>query len=399
MNADGKTAALARLKSAEWLQSEGLQAVFRLLDGAGGKTRAVGGAVRDTLLGLTTDRDEVDLSTEFTPDEVLQRAQDAGFACIPTGAEFGTVTVLAGGRSFEVTTLREDVETDGRHAVVRFGHDWRRDAERRDFTMNALYSDPEGDLFDPLDGLEDCLAQRVRFIGDPAERIAEDRLRVFRFFRFSASHGGEHFDADGLAAVTHVVGLDQLSAERVGAEMTRLLTLRSCSRTLEVMASCGVLAFPRALIEELKRYEAKTEEPSLEGRLAVIGGGLGFERLQEMWRLSRAQVRAAQEIWTASGDLAEGLPAQAKYRHPEHVFAALPVAAARKAWDRAATEAIRQRLTALKADPMPISAKDLIARGMSPGPELGATFQKLEQAWIDSAFSLSRDDLLRRIES
>lgn len=399
MSALNSADALERLKSAQWLQSDGLQAVFRLLDGAGGRTRAVGGAVRDTLLGLATGRDEVDLSTEFTPLEVQKRAQEAGFSCIPTGIDFGTVTVLSGGQSFEVTTLREDVETDGRHAVVRFGHDWRRDAERRDFTMNALYVGPDGELFDPLGGLEDCLARRVCFIGDPAQRIAEDRLRVFRFFRFSASHGGERFDAEGLAAVGHVEGLERLSAERVGAEMTRLLALRACARTVRAMAGCDVLEFPEALLAGLQHYEAAAEAPRLEARLALIGGETGFETLQDMWRLSRSQMRAAQEIWAASGDLAEGHAAQAKYRHPDHVIEALPVAAARRAWNSAETEAARQKLLSLRAGPMPVAAKDLIARGMTPGPELGAMLQKLEQAWIDSAFSLSREDLLGRIES
>src|SRR5690606_16390850 len=194
------TGAAARLQRAEWLQSEETQRLLALLDGAEGRTRAVGGIVRDTILGRPLHRSDIDLATELPPEEVVARAEQAGVASYPTGIEHGTVTLRLGALAAEVTTLREDVETDGRRAVVRFGTDWTRDAERRDFTLNALYAGMDGTLFDPLSGLEDCIVGRVRFIGEPERRIAEDRLRVYRFFRFSASHGSEQFDAAGLAA-------------------------------------------------------------------------------------------------------------------------------------------------------------------------------------------------------
>ncbi|HEX4016097.1 MAG TPA: hypothetical protein VHX15_05110, partial [Frankiaceae bacterium] len=215
-----------RLTNAEWRMRPETRRIFSLLDGAAGRTRAVGGIVRDTLLDRQRDDAEIDFATELLPDEVMQRAGEAGIGVYPTGIEHGTVTLRLGEFAAEVTTLRQDVATDGRHAKVRFGTDWVRDAERRDFTLNALYVGSDGALFDPLHGLDDCLAGRVRFIGDADRRIAEDRLRVYRFFRFSASLGGERFDDEGLTAVGRAANdLGDLSAERVGGEMRRMLEL------------------------------------------------------------------------------------------------------------------------------------------------------------------------------
>ncbi|MEQ1771499.1 MAG: CCA tRNA nucleotidyltransferase, partial [Devosia sp.] len=235
--------ALQRLKDADWLRDAETRGLFALLDGAQGRTRAVGGAVRDTLTDRQRERADLDFATELLPEEVMARAKAAGIAAYPTGIEHGTVTLRGEHLVAEVTTLREDVDTDGRHAVVKFGTDWTRDAQRRDFTLNALYVGADGELFDPLGGAEDCLAGRVRFIGNAAERIREDRLRVYRFFRFSASHGNEHFDEVGLTAVTRAAGdLDELSAERVGFEMRRMLSLPRVSKTLRAMVVAGVLS-------------------------------------------------------------------------------------------------------------------------------------------------------------
>jgi len=192
--------------------------------------------VRDALVDRMRDTPEIDFATELRPEEVSRRAAAAGVPVYPTGIEHGTVTLKVGDLIAEVTTLREDVETDGRHAKVKFGKDWTRDAERRDFTLNALYARADGTLFDPLGGADDCIAGYVRFIGDADQRIAEDRLRVYRFFRFTASHGHEKFDRSGLEAVTRAAGsLDGLSAERVGSEMRRMLDLPRVGTTLGAM--------------------------------------------------------------------------------------------------------------------------------------------------------------------
>ena len=250
-------AALQRLKDAPWLRDPATQKVFSLLDGEKGKTRAVGGAIRDTLVDFDREATEVDFATELLPAEVMRRAGEAGVAVYPTGIEHGTVTLKVDDRIAEVTTLREDIETDGRHAVVRFGWGWTRDAERRDFTMNALYCDMEGELFDPINGVEDCVNGVVRFIGDANRRIAEDKLRVYRFFRFTASHGHEQFDEDGLVAIHKAsADLGNISSERIGGEMRRIIALPRIARTLEAMVETGVLDLAPDLLERMGTYDA-----------------------------------------------------------------------------------------------------------------------------------------------
>ena len=196
--AGGDKTGLASLKDADWLTRKATQVVFDALSGEGVETRAVGGAVRNAFLKLPVA--EVDLATTATPQEVIALAEKAGLKAVPTGIEHGTVTVIADGAPFEVTTLRRDVETFGRHAEVAFTRDWEADAKRRDFTLNALYADREGRVFDPLRGYDDLAAGRVRFIGDPAERIREDYLRILRFFRFNAYYGKGPLDEAGLKA-------------------------------------------------------------------------------------------------------------------------------------------------------------------------------------------------------
>jgi poly(A) polymerase len=267
-------AALQRLKDAPWLRDPATQKVFSLLDGEKGKTRAVGGAIRDTLVDHEHEATEIDFATELLPAEVMRRAGEAGVAVYPTGIEHGTVTLRVDNRVAEVTTLREDIETDGRHAVVRFGWGWTRDAERRDFTMNALYCDMEGELFDPINGVEDCINGVVRFIGDANRRIAEDKLRVYRFFRFTASHGREQFDEDGLVAVHKAAAdLGNISSERIGSEMRRMIALPRIARTLETMVETGVLDLPPDLLERLGTYERRAHKPNAMGRLAILVHG------------------------------------------------------------------------------------------------------------------------------
>lgn len=226
-----------------WLRDPATQAVFDCLEGGGHRALLVGGCVRDAVLGRPVG--DIDIATDALPDRVIALARAAGLRAVPTGAEHGTVTVVSGHRPFEVTTFRRDMETDGRHARVLFGTDLREDAARRDFTMNALYADRRGHVIDPLGGLDDLQAGRVRFIGDPAERLREDRLRLLRFFRFLAHFSPEEAapDADGLAACAAAVnGLDRLSRERVGAEMRKLLCAPSPVTALRAMQGIGALA-------------------------------------------------------------------------------------------------------------------------------------------------------------
>ena len=388
-------AALDRLRTAPWLKSAPLKRVFAALGAAQGTTRVVGGAVRDTLIGINTAGIEIDLATTLKPDEVMARARTAGITSIPTGVDFGTVTLALDGTSFEVTSLRHDVETDGRHAVVRFGSDWSEDAARRDFTLNALYCGPDGELFDPLGGFDDCLARRVRFIGDAATRIKEDRLRVFRFFRFSASHGGEQFDPDGLTASSAAANaLGPLSAERIGHEMTRILGLPHCAKTLRTMAEAGILDIEAETLAYLARYEDVAGQPDLSGRLSILSGSAGLKQLKTQWRLSNAVVKTTEAVAAAARLIGDGNLAEAAYRFPQESLVGAGVAAAEAGWSRDERAQIENRLTALAPPPFPMTGAVLMKHGFSAGPQLGALLNRLEKAWIASDFGLTRDQLL-----
>lgn len=385
-----------RLPAAEWLERPETQQIFAALDGGAGKTRAVGGIVRDTLMGRLRPDSDIDMATELLPVAVMQRAKAHGIAAYPTGIEHGTVTLRLNETSVEVTTLRRDVETDGRHAQVQFGTDWLEDAKRRDFTMNALYCGPDGELFDPLGGAGDALNGRVRFIGQAAERIAEDGLRVFRFFRFTASHGGERLDPEGLAACQDAAErLDHISAERVGAEMWRMLGLAKVALTLAVMSEIGLLAFSRDTLAALVRYEALGGAGAA-ARLAVVAGG-DLDVFQERWRLSNAVVDTAKRIEAAAKLASADQIAKAVYAFREDAIEALAVAAAEGNWPRERLMESARELGRLPDPMMPVTGKDMLASGIKAGPEVGKTLARLEALWIESGFSLSKDELLAQL--
>jgi poly(A) polymerase len=392
-------AALQRLRDAPWLRDPATQKVFALLDGEKGKTRAVGGAVRDTLIDHDREAIEIDFATELLPREVMRRAGEAGVAAYPTGIEHGTVTLKVADRVAEVTTLREDIETDGRHAVVRFGWGWTRDAERRDFTMNALYCDMEGELFDPINGVEDCMNGTVRFIGDANRRIAEDKLRVYRFFRFSASHGNEQFDEDGLVAIHKAsADLGHLSAERVGAEMRRMLALPRVARTLETMAEAGIVDLPPDLLERMGTYERRAHRPNGAGRIAIVVQSLGTRTVKKRWRLSNDEISTAENILSAARLITDFHINEAAYRFPAHLSDAVEVAATFAGWTEAGKSAIVEHLTTVDVPKFPVSGGDLLERGMRPGPRIGAELDRLEQKWIQSGFKLDRNALLASVQ-
>ncbi|MDO8359145.1 MAG: CCA tRNA nucleotidyltransferase [Devosia sp.] len=393
------TAVAQRLKQAEWLRRDETQRLFALLDGAAGRTRAVGGVVRDTLLERLREAPEIDFATELMPDEVMRRAGEVGIGVYPTGIEHGTVTLKLGDLVAEVTTLREDVETDGRRAKVRFGTDWRHDAERRDFTLNALYASMDGELFDPINGGEDCLAGRVRFIGDPDQRIVEDRLRVFRFFRFSASHGQERLDADGLAAVTRAAGdLGGLSAERVGHEMRRVLDLARIAKTLHAMTGAGILTIAEPLLEQFGVYERRAHRPNFAARLSLLLAGHSPGEIKDRWRLSNDEITSAEAILAAAQLLIAFHLNEAAYRYPAALADAVEIAATLAGWTEAGKSAVVQHLGKIDVPRFPLSGGDLVARGMKPGPELGAELDRLERVWIESGFALDREALLKHAQ-
>jgi tRNA nucleotidyltransferase/poly(A) polymerase len=264
--------------------------------------------VRNTLLDLPVS--DIDLATTALPDVVMERATAAGLHAVPTGIEHGTITVVVNERPFEVTTLRQDVETDGRHAVVRFGRDWKVDAGRRDFTINAMFVTRAGDVIDFAGGLEDIEARRVRFIGDPATRIAEDYLRVLRFFRFHAAYGDGLPDAEGLTACVRArEQLGQLSRERVRNELMKLLVAHHAVPTLAIMSETGILIDVLAGVPWLSSFSNLIKAEMHLGIDADATRRLGAlvvrvredaDRLRERLRLTNEETRKARALFDAT---------------------------------------------------------------------------------------------------
>lgn len=404
------TVGLPSLATAAWLVDPATQRLLALLAEAGEEARVIGGAVRNALIGEPVA--DLDVATTAQPDEVVRRVTSAGFKAIPTGIEHGTVTVVVDGRAFEVTTLREDVATDGRRARVAFGRDWSVDARRRDFTMNALSVSADGRLYDPVGGYPDCIARRVRFIGDPERRIAEDYLRILRFFRFHARYGSGAPDRAGLAAVERRrEGLRYLSAERIGQEMRKLVVAPGAAATVDLMSEAGVLTIVLAGVGCLPRFArfsglsaALGERPAPALALAVLGMRIteDGERIAARLRLSneeRARLLAARALGACLG---HELPDE---RTARRLIAESGAVAFRDGlWFAAAESPVpadRVKLGALlrfseswEPPPFPVSGRDLAAHGHSPGPAMGRRLAALRAAWVASDFSLDRDSLL-----
>jgi poly(A) polymerase len=380
-----------------------LATLFAALARTGAETRVVGGAVRDALFGLPPH--EIDLATTALPEAVLAAARAAGLKGVPTGIEHGTVTIVVAGTPFEVTTLREDVETDGRYAVVRFGGDFEQDARRRDFTVNALSLSPDGALHDYTGGLKDIAEKRIRFIGDAATRIREDYLRVLRFFRFNASHGEGGFDREGLhEAIVARDNLGRLSRERIRAEIIKLLPARRAPEIMRVMSQAGVIevllgmGYP-ARLERLAAFEAaqgKKGDAIL--RLAAFSVLIAedADRLRDRLRLSNeehARLRAAaralaplhgRETPPPVSHLREMLfhcGSRAAADALALAFAESGAAPGDARWLEAA-----RYLELTSAPVFPIKGADLLARGVLPGRELGATLKALQAKWIHAGF-------------
>ena len=403
------SAPVPSIAAAEWFRWPGTQAVFACLNRDGFEARAVGGAVRNSLLGLPVT--EVDFATTATPEDTIRLAARAGFKTVPTGIAHGTVTLIACGVPFEATSLRRDVETDGRHAAVAFGTDWAEDARRRDFTMNALYADAQGAVHDPLGGLADLREERVRFVGDPARRIREDYLRTLRFFRFSAGYAQGPFDAEGVAAaIRERMGLPRLSRERVRMELLRILVARRAGEAVEIMDETGLLLLllggvaRRVRFERLCRIEAALGlAPAPVLRLAALGVFVEEDagRLAEKLRLSSQEAKELEGLAAprpaVSPALGEAALRVLLYKLGAPLFLGrLLLAWAENgaapddgAWASAAT------LAASWTRPsFPLGGADLIALGMQPGPAMGALLRELEDRWAADGFGGGRDALL-----
>ena len=404
-------AELPSLATADWLRREETRAVLDALTRDGAQARAVGGVVRNALLGLPVK--DVDIATTALPNEVIELAKRAGLQAVPTGIEHGTVTVISGRIPFEVTTLRRDVETFGRHARVTFSTDWREDAMRRDFTMNALYADAGGQVHDPLGGYGDLAARRVRFIGDARARIREDYLRILRFFRFLAEYGDPTApDPEGLAAVrAERAGLAQLSGERIRAELLRLLGAPGAVPAAAAMHKAGILV-PLIGVEgdvvalerlaAIEKHLGRAPDPML--RLAALAGNTPLD-LQTRLRLSSAEGRqlAAARCCATAFDprRSEAAAREFIYRNGADDF----IAGALLDWarshadvdDGARTE--RATLPARWTAPaLPLRGADVVARGIAAGPAVGRIVKAFEDWWIGAGFPEDAERITAKLD-
>lgn len=389
------------LDKAAWLKAPATQALLAALEAHGEEARAVGGAVRNTLLGLPVS--DIDIATTAEPDAVISICETAGFAVHPTGLKHGTVTVVCNGRTFEVTTLRRDAKTYGRHADVAYSRDWELDARRRDFTMNAIYCDRQGVLYDPLDGAEDAKAGRVRFVGDARVRIREDYLRILRYFRFVAQFSPSGPDRETIAAcVSEQDGLSRLSGERIRVELFKLLGAPGAVRVVQAMTDCGLLqrliggpahgpAF-RNLVR-IQSVLALTTDPLL--RLCALGIANRDDalRLVNTLRLSRAEATRANAAacgpTTIDAAYDETACKALIYRHGSAFFKDATLLAWAREGQAPEDSARRQQLL-LAGDwdvpEMPFRGGDLIALGVPAGEKVGETLRAFEDWWIDAGF-------------
>ena len=374
------------LDAAKWRRKRGMKRLLGALGADEALTRFVGGAVRDDLLGLPVN--DIDLATRIQPDEVIRRLEQAKIKAVPTGIDHGTITAVSDGHAFEITTLRRDVSTDGRRATVAFTDDWEEDAARRDFTINALSADPNtGELFDYFGGLADLEQRHIRFIGDPLQRIAEDHLRILRFFRFHARFDAGEPDSAALDACTaRANDLMALSRERIADELLKLLSLPDPSRTVQIMLERRILTpvLPEIGMEavgDLRAVIAAEQRASVKPhplrRLAAllprdpstadeIGGRL---------RLSN---KARRRLSCAAGPTLDGTPQALAYR------VGVECALDRLLLSGRAAEAAE--LVGWHAPRLPIGGGELIKRGLAEGPIVARTLRQIEDSWVAAGF-------------
>jgi poly(A) polymerase len=396
------------LKPEGWLNDGALRRVFAALERAGGEARVAGGAVRNALMGEAVN--DIDIATTLTPEQVMKAGEKARLGVHPTGVDHGTITLTVAGKPFEVTTLRVDVETFGRKARVAFTDDWQADALRRDFTMNALYCSRDGKIYDPTKGYADILRKRVKFVGSPSARIKEDALRILRFFRFHARYGAGAPDREGLAAcVRHKAKLKGLSSERVRQELFKLLEAKRAADTIKLMAARNVLKVlfaPAADLTPLARM-AKIDQVlglKADAVLRLVLVAKDAPALRERLRLTNAETRRLEAI----AHHEEPTP-RLRERERRVVLYHLGQDAwrdtVRLGWAKSKASATSKTwkdfLSLADQWPIPrfpLTGKDLLSRGLKPGPALGRELNRLEDWWIASDFAADKESLLRKLE-
>lgn len=383
-----------------WMEGRAVRRVIDALIRDGATARFVGGCVRDSLVGLPVT--DIDIAIDVEPDAVTALLQAAKIKAVPTGIDHGTVTAVANHRPFEITTLRRDVETYGRHATVAFTDDWREDAARRDFTFNAMYRDPDGALFDPMQGKADLASGHVRFVGDARERIEEDRLRVLRFFRFYARYGAPPPDREALAACAEAAGrLDLLSAERVQKELLKLLGAHDPIPALRLMEETGVLAaiLPEyaglAVLEGLISIENSRREADPALRLAAVLNREPETVDAVASRLKLSNALRDRLVATATVQGNTGSTAETVYRlgpRVAHDVALLAGARGESDWERVLIAA-----DAWAPLHFPLAGADVLALGVEAGPEVGRFLRKVEDWWVGGDFKADRAACLRQL--
>ncbi|HEY7799673.1 MAG TPA: CCA tRNA nucleotidyltransferase [Hyphomonadaceae bacterium] len=404
---------MQRLALQPWMTSAAARRVMNALEAARpGSARFVGGCVRNALLGEPVA--DIDIATQLTPDRVEKAMLAAGVAVHATGIEHGTLTVVADRMPFEVTTLRRDVETDGRRAVVAFTEDWAEDAQRRDFRMNALYASANGEVFDPAGGgLEDIAQRRIVFVGDPETRIREDYLRILRFFRFFAWYGHGEPDAAGLMACSKLkAGLATISAERIWMEMKKLLAAPSPMAALDAMGSFGILT---SLFPNTRGLELLAKIVALEGREGLAPDPM-VRFLALFWKDADAVQEAANRLRMSNE---ERHRLNWAVRDMTDITTAMNGRALRRALYAIGQSVFRDRVVlewaqhpdvsgmwktlydqagAYERPALPVTGDDMLALGVAEGPAIGDALRKLEAEWIDSDFKLKREQLLAKLK-
>ena len=400
------------LENLQWLQSESVQKIFSILEESGAETRVVGGAIRNSILGLEIK--EIDFATTATPDEVIALFTAKKIRTIPTGVEYGTVTVVLDSENYEITTLREDIKTDGRHAVVKFGKNWSKDAKRRDFTMNALYLDRYGKLFDYTGGYHDCLDKKIEFIGSAEQRIKEDYLRILRYFRFMATFGFVEFDKATMSAILkNKNGLNQLSPERISMEMKKILVGSFAAEIIEKMVETGLFQILTGGDVRLPQFQKLMQlSKSLEFEInptvmiytLVISDSEDIDRVVEKMHFLNSERKRMHSIYEFSKvsilDLADLELTKLLYKYGrqtsfdgvliQFINGQLPE-------QKSKLNLILRKLSELEIPEFEISGKDLITMGVKPGKQMGELLKRGESAWINSGFKLSKNELLQLI--
>lgn len=395
----------------DWMTAPQSSALFSALEkGEGRSALFVGGCVRNALLGVPVE--DVDLATPLPPETVTERCEAAGISVIPTGIKHGTVTAVIKGTHFEITTLRRDLETDGRRAEVGFTQSWIEDAQRRDFTMNTLLADPKGNIYDPTgQGINDLEARRIRFVGSPAQRIAEDYLRILRFFRFHAIYGGGDYDQEALKACRAASDkIKTLSRERITQEFFKILASDAPPRILNTMFESNILPelnfseYNPDLLEYVCNFQNRYRLTAVPTRL-YVQAGLSLKNIAGMDNLILFPKVFIKDMQAIEGALKQpDLSCDTAVRACIYRFGRAATAQAlmiELAQDRVMNTYAPHALKIIQewAIPdCPVDGKDFLNAGITPGPDLGKRLEALENAWIESDFKTSREDLLKSIK-